>query len=114
LSETAIQHEDPHERRDVHTKGLLIFGAATAAALLIISALLWLAFGPHAGGFAAAQNLGKALPGDELEQREQFASYMQAQNSELQRLGWTDATHEYAKVPIDDAMKLLTAKGASR
>lgn len=114
MSETTLQHEDPHENGDVRPKALLIFAAIMAAFLLVSAAILWLVFGLHAGGFAAAQPLGPNLPGDELEQRDQLASYMAAQTTELQRLGWTDATHQYAKVPIDTAMQLLAAKGAGR
>jgi hypothetical protein len=114
LSETTIQHEDPHERTDVRLNGLLIFAAIMAAFLLLAAAALWLVFGVHQGGFAAARPLGQKLPGDELEQREQLVSYMQVQKAELQRLAWTDGTHQYAKVPIDDAMQLLAAKGDKR
>lgn len=114
MSETAIQHRDPHERRDASIRGLLIFAALLAAFLLLSAAVLWFIFGTREGGFAGAQHLGQALPGDELEQRDALASYMKAQNAELDRLAWTDATHRTAKVPIDDAMKLLAAKGAGR
>ena len=114
MSETAIQHRNPHERRDVSIRGLLLFAAVLAAFLLLSAAVLWFIFGTRQGGFAGAQTLGQSLPGDELEQRDQLASYMQAQNAELNRLAWTDATHQTAKVPIDDAMKLLAAKGDKR
>ena len=43
-----------------------------------------------------------------------LVAHMQAQNAELNRLAWTDATHQTAKVPIDAAMKLLAAKGDKR
>lgn len=114
MSETTVQHEAPHEHRDVRPRNLLIFAALVAGFLLLASGALWLVFGSRQGGFAAAQHLGQALPGDELEQRDQLASYMQAQSAELQRLGWTDATHQFAKLPIDDAMQLLAAKGDKR
>ena len=114
MSETAVQHRDPHERRDVNLRSLLIFAACLAAFLLLSAAVLWFIFGSREGGFAGAEHLGQSLPGDELEQRDQLASYMSAQDAELHRLAWTDATHQYAKVPIDDAMQLLAAKGDKR
>lgn len=114
MSESATETDGRHERRDVSAKGLVIFGGLFAAFLLVVSGLLFVLFGTHRGQFSAAQTLGQELPGDELEQRDQLASYMQGQTGELDRLAWTDATHQFAKVPIDDAMKLLAAKGSAR
>lgn len=114
MADTAIQHHDTHEQRDVSRRGLLVF-AATFGALVVLSVtILWLVLGMRAGGFAAAQHLGE-VPGDsELGQRQQLAAYRTAQNAELERLDWTDGSKRYAKVPIEDAMRLLAAKGAAR
>lgn len=114
MSESAADTDGQHERRDVSARGLVIFGALLAVFLLVASGVLFLLFGMHQGQFSAAQTLGQELPGDELEQRDQLASYLQAQTGELERLAWTDSTHQSAKVPIDDAMKLLAAKGSAR
>jgi len=62
----------------------------------------------------AAEHLGKVSDNNELQQRDQLARYMASQTTELQRLGWTDAAHQAAKVPIEDAMAIVAAKGAGR
>ncbi|HVY43885.1 MAG TPA: hypothetical protein VG966_12695 [Hyphomicrobiaceae bacterium] len=114
MADTAVQHHDAHEQRDVSHRGLLILGAAFALFVLVALGGPWVLFGTHEGNFAAAQHLGQ-LPNDtELEQRDQLARYMAAQTAELERLGWTDATKQFAKVSIEDAMQLLAAKRAAR
>ena len=99
MADTAIQHHDAHEQRDVSRRGLLVFAVL---------------FGMRVGNFAAAQTLGQVPNDIELEQRDQLARYNAAQTAELERLGWTDASKQFAKVPIEDAMRLLAAKGAAR
>ena len=111
---TAIQHHDAHEQRDVSRRGLLIFAAAFGALVLLSVTILWILFGMREGGFSAAQHLGQMPADSELGQRQQLAAYMAAQDAELERLGWTDGSRQYAKVPIADAMQLLAAKGAAR
>jgi hypothetical protein len=114
MADTAIQHHDAHEQRDVSRRGLLLFGLAFAALIAISVIVLWLIFGRHEGGFSAEQRLGE-LPNDsELGQRQQLSQYLDRQNAELDRLTWTDDSKQFAKVPIEDAMRLLAAKGAAR
>jgi hypothetical protein len=114
MADTAIQHHEAHEQRDVSRRGFLIFAAAFGALVVLSVAVLWILFGVHQGGFSAAQHLGQVPADSELGQRQQLATYMAAQKAELDRLGWTDGSRQYAKVPIDDAMRLLAAKGAAR
>ena len=114
MADTAIQHHDAHEQRDVSRRGLLIFAVLFGAFVVVSITVLWLLFGLRVGNFAAAQNLGQIPNDTELEQRDQLARYMTAQNAELKRLGWTDGSKQFAKVPIEDAMQLLAAKGAAR
>ena len=114
MSETSLQHEDAHEVRDVSRRGLLLFTLVFATSIIVAIAILWLVFGTRQGGFAAAEHLGKVSESNELQQRDQLARYLAAQSTELQRLAWTDASRQAAKVPIDDAMRILAAKGAAR
>ena len=114
MSETSIQHEDAHEARDVSVRHLLLFALIFAAVIAVSTLALWFVFGTREGGFAAAEQLGKVSDDNELQQRDQLARYMTAQTAELQRLAWTDAGHQTAKLPIDDAMVLLAAKGTAR
>jgi hypothetical protein len=114
MAETSIQHEDAHEQRDISRWRLLLFLALFAALLIIVSAVLWLFYGLHDTEFSAA-NRADRLPDDlELEQRDQLAQYMASQKAELERLAWTDNSKQFAKVPIEDAMRLLATKGAAR
>ena len=114
MSETSIQHEDAHEPRDVSRRGLLLFAIGFVVSIAIAMGVLWLVFGTREGGFTAAEHLGKVSDNNELQQRDQLARYMASQTTELQRLGWTDAAHQAAKVPIEDAMAIVAAKGAGR
>lgn len=115
MSETTLHPADEaHESRDVHRRGLVLFALAFGAFLVVSIGVLWLLFGVREGGFSAAQWLGRAPDNGELQQREQLARYLGAQNAELERLAWTDGSKQFAKLPIEDAMKLLAAKGAAR
>jgi len=114
MAETAIQHQDQHEERDVSRRGLVIFAAIFVVLVLVSIAALWLIFGPREGNFAAAQHLDEVPNDIELGQRQQLADYMAKQNAELTRLAWTDGSRQYAKVPIEDAMRLLAARGPAR
>lgn len=114
MSDSAVQHEDAHETRDVSRRGLMIFAAWFVALLVLASLVLWFTFGVREGGFAAARHVGAAPADSELQQRDQLARYRAAQTAELERLAWTDGTKQFAKVPIEDAMQLLAAKGGAR
>jgi hypothetical protein len=114
MSDAAAQHYDPHEPRDVSRRGLLIFAVLFALFLVVASVVLWLTFGVREGGFAAARVLAAAPADSELQQREQLARYRAAQMAELERLGWTDPSKQFAKVPIEDAIGLLARKGGAR
>ena len=114
MADTSIQHHDAHEQRDVSRRGLLIFAVLFSAFVAVSVLVLWLLFGTREGNFAAAQNLGQVPNDTELEQRDQLARYQAAQTAELERLGWADGSRQFAKVPIEDAMQLLAAKGAAR
>jgi hypothetical protein len=106
--------DERHEQRDVHRRALAIFAICFIAFLVLSVAVLWLTFGQREGGFAAAQPRTQLPANGELGQRQQLARYLAAQQAFLGKLAWTDASHQVAKLPIDDAMRLLAAKGAAR
>lgn len=115
MSEHVLHPADErHEQRDVHRRTLLIFALCFAAFIVVAVSLLWLTFGRNAGGFAAAEPRTDLPANGEIGQRRQLANYLGAQRRYLDTLEWTDASHSHAKVPIDDAMRLLAAKGAGR
>jgi hypothetical protein len=114
MADTTTQWQDVRETRDVPRRGMLLFAGGFVLFLLLASAGLWLIYGRHVGGFAAAQHLGQVPNDAELNQRDQLAAYQAAQQAELSRLAWTDDSKQFAKIPIDDAMRLLAARGAAR
>ena len=54
MADTAVQHQDEHERRDVSRRGLVIFAAIFVALVMVSITALWLIFGTREGNFAAA------------------------------------------------------------
>ncbi len=104
----------PHEMSDVHSGRLWLFVVAFLGTLVLMVAVLWLMFGVREGGFSAEQPIATIAADGELGQREQLRRYRADQQAELERLAWTDDTRQFAKVPIEDAMGLLAAKGADR
>lgn len=106
--------DDKHEQRDIN-RPMLVISALSFAALIALSVIvLWFVYGEREGGFAAAQPRESVPANGELGQRAQLANYLEAQRDFLERLAWTDTSRQFAKVPIEDAMRLLAAKGANR
>ncbi|HEY9013257.1 MAG TPA: hypothetical protein VIN06_19820, partial [Devosia sp.] len=102
-----------HEARDVSVSRLAVSIVIFVCVLALAIGVLWFVFGTPAGKFNAAQP-GYPYPQPEpheLAQRSQLQSYLADQQAELAALRWVDAAHTKAKVPIEDAMALLAAKG---
>jgi len=94
--------------------------AAAAIAGIVIGAvalvLLWL----HArhmppGGAQLEQTYTRAMPGPALQSAPQpeLAAYRAQQARRLHGSGWVDTPGRIAHIPIEDAMALLAARGAS-
>lgn len=94
--------------------------AAAAIAGIVIGAvalvLLWL----HArhmppGGAQLDQPYTRVMPGPALQSAPQpeLAAYRAEQARQLHGSGWVDAPGRIAHIPIEDAMDLLVARGAS-
>lgn len=111
MAEATHPADEPHESRDVHRRGLVIFAVAFSATIAVSVGILWLLFGAGRENVAAARRIEIVPEAGELAQREQLAAYLQSQRAELERLGWVDAGHQRAKIPIEDAMAILAAKG---
>jgi hypothetical protein len=103
--------DEPHEARDVHRRGMLIFAVVFAGTIAVSVAILWLLFGAGREDIAAARRIEAVPEAGELAQREQLSAYLRAQQAELARLGWIDEAHTHAKIPIEDAMAILAARG---
>ena len=111
MSEATHPADEPHEARDVHRRGMVIFAAVFAGTIALSVAILWLLFGAGRVDIAAAKRIEAVPASGELAQRGQLAAYLAAQQAELERLGWIDDAHTRAKIPIEDAMALLAARG---
>lgn len=113
MPEATHPADEPHESRDVHRRGLMIFAFAFVGIIAACVGVLWLLFGAGRDDIAAAMRIDTPPAAGELAQREQLAHYLAAQRAELERLGWSDAAHTRAKIPIEDAMAILAARGAT-
>lgn len=111
MSDTTHPADAPHEARDVHRRGLVLFAFAFAGIIAVCVGILWLLFGAGREDIAAAKRIEAVPEAGELAQREQLASYLKAQQAELERGQWLDAAHTHAKIPIEDAMAILAARG---
>jgi hypothetical protein len=111
MSEAGHPANAPHETRDVHRRGLIIFACAFAGIIAACVGVLWLLFGAGREDIAAATRIEAPPPAGELAQRQQLATYLATQRAELESLGWRDAAHTRAKIPIEDAMAILAGRG---
>lgn len=112
MSEATHPANEPHEQRDVHRRGLLIFAGGFAGFVAISLVLLWLIFslGLQAGNFASAKAQQPATPDAELTLRDHKENYLAEQRRDLETSRWVDASHRTAIVPIEDAMAMLVAR----
>ncbi|HXR09841.1 MAG TPA: hypothetical protein VN792_03640 [Candidatus Acidoferrales bacterium] len=53
----------------------------------------------------------QGIPGDNVPPPEQQRRFQAAAAAELNRYGWVDAQHTIARIPIEEAMKILAAQG---
>ncbi|TPL98035.1 MULTISPECIES: hypothetical protein [unclassified Mesorhizobium] len=86
--------------------GLLVFLALAALGLRLIfdTAPFWPLAGTQMNGSAAGPAL-QDFPGADL------AAFRQQEDRELGMLAWVDRNGGIARIPIDDAMKLIAAQG---
>ncbi|MBZ9872858.1 hypothetical protein LB542_18570 [Mesorhizobium sp. BR1-1-9] len=86
--------------------GLLVFLALAALGLRLIfdTAPFWPLAGAQMNGSAAGPAL-QDFPGADL------AAFRQQEDRELGILAWVDRNGGIARIPIDDAMKLVAAQG---
>jgi hypothetical protein len=89
----------------------VIFAVVFAGTIATSVLILWLLFGAGRDDIAAAKRVETGPEAGELAQREQLARDLEAQRAELERLGWIDEAHTRAKIPIEDAMAILAARG---
>lgn len=107
------EHTHHPETRDVWPKalvafggGLLVFLAVSALALKFVfdTTPVWPPTGPAAEGSSASPALQRAPESD-------LAAFRSKEAEELTALGWIDRPAGIARIPIEDAMKLIAQGG---
>lgn len=110
-----------HETTDISLRPLALFLAGLVTLLAVVLGLLWGQFSI----FSAVQSPGQVTPGPLPPLRDAPTSEPKLQEApktemddlraeelaELTSAGWIDRPKGVAKIPIDDAMKILARKG---
>ncbi|CDX52095.1 hypothetical protein LCM4577_23490 [Mesorhizobium sp. LCM 4577] len=107
------ENSRPPETRDVWPGTLLLFAGGLVAFLLVASGLLYALFvlPPRWPPPGAAWRSNDATPKLSTAPGQELASTRKEENAELNKLGWVDRTAGIARIPIDDAMKLVVRNG---
>jgi hypothetical protein len=101
------------ETRDVWPAWLLGF----AAALVVFLALTLLVLGavfdarPRWPAPGAADRPNAASPALQAQPREDLDAYRRRKQAELETLGWQDRAAGIARIPIEDAMRIVAERG---
>ncbi|MBL8287124.1 MAG: hypothetical protein JNL85_03990 [Rubrivivax sp.] len=91
-------------------------GLAATVAAAVLGALGWMRLnGMPAGGARLQTGYTLVVDGPALQSAPQpeLAAYRAAKAQRLQSLGWVDAAHGVAHIPIDAAMRLIAQPAAS-
>ncbi len=124
----AIHLDVAYEKRDVEVSRILILGVALALTLVAAGAVVWWSF--HALSAAQARSepppsplrVGiprqlppeprlQGAPGHETPAPEELKELEDSANAVLNSYGWVDQKAGIARIPIDEAMKRLAARG---
>lgn len=101
------------ETRDVWPGTLLAFVAGLVVFLAVALVALNVIFDarpdwPQPG---AAQTSNEASPALQRAPGEDFAAFRQKKEAELAAIGWVDKANGVARIPIQDAMRIVAEKG---
>ena len=106
----------PHETRDIRARPLLAFAAGLVLFLLVALVLLRVIFGAEppwqpegraARGNAATPALQHDPAGDQ-------AAFAARQRQALERLEWVDRKAGIARIPVEEAMRIVAERGLPR
>jgi hypothetical protein len=111
-----------HEESDVSLRAILAFGAGLVMVTAIICFLLWLLFGYFSSREArsssrefplAAEQQNRMPPEPRLQTnpKEDLRVLRARDEALLKSYGWTDKDAGIARIPIEEAMKLVVARG---
>ncbi|MEK0083956.1 hypothetical protein [Benzoatithermus flavus] len=108
------------EGSEAHARAIFFGGLAVLALIVLIGAGLWLLATRlqrwHAAGQPPATPIETATiapppPRLQVSPASDLAAFRAHEEAELHRLGWVDRQAGRARIPIEDAMRLLAAHG---
>ncbi len=101
------------ETRDVWPRALLLFAAGLLAFIMLAALALKLIFGPvpYPELPGAADTGNAASPALQRFPEADLAAFRRKEDEELTTLGWVDRAKDIARIPIEDAMRILAARG---
>jgi hypothetical protein len=101
------------ETRDVWPRALLLFAGGLVGFLLVSLGVLYLLFRPQAlwtpAGAEWSDN--EATPALSTSPHEDLAAIRRQEDAELEKLAWVDHDKGIARIPIEDAMRLIARNG---
>jgi hypothetical protein len=101
------------ETRDVWPRALVLFAGGLLAFIALAALALKLIFGPvpypELPGAADAGNT--ASPALQRFPEADLAAFHRKEDEELTTLGWVDRARGIARIPVEDAMRILAARG---
>jgi hypothetical protein len=111
-----------HETTDVNIRAIFAFGAGLIAVAVVIHLLVWLLFVYFSSSEAAravpryplAAEGGNRLPPDprlQTNPRQDLADLRAREDALLGSYEWVDKRAGIARIPIDEAMKLVVQRG---
>lgn len=101
------------ETRDVWPKALLLFAGGLVVFLLVALGALYLIFRPQAlwPRPGAEWTGNQASPALSTSPHTDLAAVRRQEDAELERLAWVDRDNGIARIPIEDAMRLVARNG---
>lgn len=101
------------ETRDVWPRMLLLFGGGLLVFLALSVVVLGLVFDvtPHWPQPGRSTEGSQASPALQTRAEADLATFRRSQDKALTTLGWVDQKAGTVRIPIDDAMKIVAAKG---
>ena len=111
-----------YEQDDVAVGSIVRFGIAIAVGATVAVLILWFAVRTWSGQpanariqFESARVTPVAVPGPGLDAAPEnnWNAYLQRENERLHTYGWIDREAGVARIPIDEAMRLLAEQGVA-
>jgi hypothetical protein len=103
------------EMRDVWPRALLLFGASLLVFIAVSGVALRLIFDFRPGWpIPAPGQRAQVEPELQTAPRLDLAALRRREDAELARLGWVDRAAGIARIPIEDAMRIIAQRGLPR